>query len=401
MHIAFWSPAWPLEKYQNGIVTYVHWMKRALEKQGHRVSVFTRITPNQPHEKFLDERIHPVPLRLMDRARFKVSWILKPPEYTAFQVSHAIAAEILRVHRRDPIDVLEMEESFGWFADIQRRGILPVVVKLHGPAFLSLTEDEINTPFGKEKIAREGRALMRAPTITAPSRYTLTQTVAYYGLAPPRQEHVVNPVAADQAMPLWRLESCDRRLILYVGRFDLGKGADVLLEAFKTALREHPELKLIFVGPDRGIRAAGGLRVKFREYLHELYPPNVRNRVDFRGTLPIREIAQLRTKAMMTVVASRLESQSYALLEAMLQGCPVVCTDAGGCSESVTDGVTGLLAKSGDSQSFAEKISAMVNSPEAAAAMGNAARRYVLEEHSTDKVTKRSIALYEQVVRSS
>ena len=30
MHIAMWSPAWPLEKYQNGIVTYVHWMKREL-----------------------------------------------------------------------------------------------------------------------------------------------------------------------------------------------------------------------------------------------------------------------------------------------------------------------------------------------------------------------------------
>ena len=43
MHIAFWSPGWPLEKYQNGIITYVHWMKRELERQGHRVSVFTEL----------------------------------------------------------------------------------------------------------------------------------------------------------------------------------------------------------------------------------------------------------------------------------------------------------------------------------------------------------------------
>jgi glycosyltransferase involved in cell wall biosynthesis len=401
MHIAFWSPAWPLEKYPNGIITYVHWMKHALESRGHRVSVFTSTITDPFGENSGNERIHVVRLRPMDRVRRKVANVLRPPEYEVFHFSHPIAAEILRVHRRDRIDVLEMEESFGWFADIEKLISLPVLVKLHGPAFLSLVEEELRTPFGKEKIEREGQALRRASTITAPSKHTLSQTVAFYGLKPDRQEHIVNPITLNQGVPLWRLDSCDRRLILYVGRFDLRKGADVVLKGFRSVLRSRPDLKLIFVGPDRGLPTDDGRCVNFREYLHELYPPDLRDHVDFRGSLPNREVGVLRTKAMMTVVASRWENQGYAVLEAMLQGCPVVCTDAGGCPENVIDGVTGFLAKSGDADAFAAKISMMLDNPAGAAAMGEAARHYALENHSVNKVAEKSMALYEQVVRAS
>jgi glycosyltransferase involved in cell wall biosynthesis len=292
-----------------------------------------------------------------------------------------------------------MEESFGWFADIERRISLPVLVKLHGPAFLSLVDEEVSTPFGKEKIEREGRALRCASTIISPSTDTLSQTISYYGLRPARREHIVNPISIDHDTPLWNLESCARKLILCVGRFDLRKGADVLLEAFRRVSNDRPDLELVFVGPDRGVPGPDGKPLKFREYLHALYPRELQDRVDFRGNLPIREIGMLRAKAMMTVVASRWENQGYALLEAMLQGCPVVCTDAGGCPESVIDGVNGLLAKSGDPAVFAEKISQMLDNPTAAAMMGDAARRHVLVEHSVATVAEKSIGLYRQTIR--
>jgi glycosyltransferase involved in cell wall biosynthesis len=275
------------------------------------------------------------------------------------------------------------------------------LVKLHGPAFLSLVVEAVNTAFGKDKIEQEGRALRRASTIISPSKRTLSQTIAYYGLRPARQEHIVNPIAVDRDTPVWRLESCDRKLILCVGRFDLRKGADVLLGAFRSALNDRPDLRLVLVGPDYGLQTSDGKRVKFREYLHALYPSELRDRVEFRGSLPNREIGILRTKAMMTVVASRWENQGYAVLEAMLQGCPIVCTDAGGCPENVMDGVTGLLAKSGDPDSFAEKISEMLKNPAAAVRMGDAARRYVIEQHSVAKVAEMSMALYEQITRSN
>jgi glycosyltransferase involved in cell wall biosynthesis len=201
--------------------------------------------------------------------------------------------------------------------------------------------------------------------------------------------------------PLWRLANCDLKTILFVGRFDLLKGADVMLQAFASMLKDRPDLKLIFVGPDRGLPAADGKLIHIREYCELLLGGNFRDRVDFTGPMGNREIAVLRTKAMLTVVASRFETRGYTLLEAMLQSCPVVSTDAGGCPESVINGVTGRLAKSGDAPSFASHICAILDDPIAAEAMGRAARRHVIEQHSATKLANESLELYSRVISQS
>ncbi len=394
MHIAFWSPAWPLEKYQNGIITYVHWMKRELERLGHRVSIFTEVLDVSSTEP----RIYKVRRGLRYRLARRMIGRRGSPGDDVFAFSAVIASAILRIHRRDPIDVLEMEESFGWFADIGRRTALPLLVKLHGPAFLSMVEEEINTPFGREKMEREGRALSLAGAVISPSRWTLERTVERYCLSPKVCAHVVNPLVMDDDTPMWRLEACERNTILFVGRFDLRKGADIILKAFLSALKVRPDLRLIFVGPDHEIPAADGSRVQFAPYRDLLFGNDLRNRVDFRGPMPNRKIAELRTCAMVTVVASRWENQSYAVLETMFQGCPLVSTDAGGCPESVVNGVTGRLAKSEDPEDFAAQILAMVEDPEGARVMGQAARRYVLEKHSPREVANASLDLYNEII---
>jgi glycosyltransferase involved in cell wall biosynthesis len=104
---------------------------------------------------------------------------------------------------------------------------------------------------------------------------------------------------------------------------------------------------------------------------------------------------------MVTVVASRWENQSYAVLETMFQGCPLVSTDAGGCPESVVHGVTGRLARSEDPEDFASQILAMVDDPEGAQVMGQAARRHVLEQHSPKQVADASLDLYNKVIANS
>jgi glycosyltransferase involved in cell wall biosynthesis len=393
MHIAFWSPAWPLEKFQNGIITYVHWMKRELQSQGHRVSVFTE-GANSGQEA----DVHYVRLRLRDRMFRRIARLWRSSEYDVFGYSAVIAAEMMRVHRRDPIDIIEMEESFGWFADVAKRTSLPLLVKLHGPAFLSLVEDELHTPFGRVKVDREGSALRRAGAIVSPSQLTLEQTLTKYRLAPKESGHIVNPLRMDSDTPLWSLAACERDTVLFVGRFDLRKGADVLLKALLSVLQKRPAVKLIFVGPDRGLPGSGGELVHFEAYCDHLFPPQLRTRVDFRGRLANREIATLRAQAMLTVIASRWENQGYTVLEAMFQGCPIVSTDAGGCPESVINGVTGRLAKSEDSGDFATQILAMLDDPERARLLGQAARQHVIDLHSPDKVAAASLLMYRKVI---
>jgi glycosyltransferase involved in cell wall biosynthesis len=397
MHIGYWCPAWPLEKFQNGIITYVHWMKRELERRGHRVSIFTEGEEQTPG----DPQVHYVRPGLRDRALRRLSRMWQPSEFNVFDYSAVIASGILRVHRRDPIDIIEMEESFGWSADIARRTSLPLLVKLHGPAFLTMPDEERNSAFGREKVEREGNALRAANAIISPSNWALTRAVEHYGLTPRETGQINNPIGVDTDMPLWRLETCERNTILFVGRFDKIKGADVLLHAFYSLLKRRPDARLIFIGPDLGVPGPDGLPILFEAYCKLHFPADFRDSVDFRGRMPIREVAKLRTRAMAIVTASRSENQPYAVLEAMLQGCPVVTTDAGGCPEIVADGTTGLLAKSQDPQDFARGILTMLEKPELSAAMGQAARRHVIAHYSPATVAGASIKMYERVMANS
>ena len=393
LHVALWSPAWPLAQYQNGIVTYVHRIRPALEALGHRVSIFT----GELGGGVTDRGIHLARQRRWKRVAGLFSQKKPSRREGVFGFSQLIAAEVLRVHRQNPIDVVEMEESFGWNADVARRTNIPVLVRLHGPSFLTFVEDELTTDFAQRRIEREGEALRQAQIIVSPSQKALLQTIERYDLSCPEMHHIVNPLTMDELTPLWHLRDCDRESILFVGRFDLLKGADVVMQAFRSALQQRSQLRLIFVGPDRGLSIAPGKVVGFEHYREELFPPELRNRVQFLGPMTNQDITRLRTRCMVTVVSSRFEIAGYTLLEAMFQGCPVVCTDAGGCPEIVEHGVTGRLAHSGNPESFATEILAIINDPADAERLGQAARRYVLEHHAPSTVAAASVQLYRRM----
>ena len=394
LHIALWSPAWPLAQYQNGIITYVHWMRPALEALGHRVSIFT----GEVGAAVTDREVHLVRQRLWKSVALLLTPKKPSPGEGVYGFSRIIASELLRMHRQNPIDVVEMEESFGWSADVAQRTGIPVLVRLHGPAFLSHTEEELAaTDFGRLRIDREGAALRQTEAIVSPCQKTLLQTIERHQISNPEVHHIVHPMSMDEDTPLWRLGDCDRDSILFVGRFDLRKGADVVLQAYRSALRQRPQLRLIFVGPDSGLPSTSG-NVHFEQYRKHLFPPELRNRIEYRGRMPNQDIAQLRTRCMVTVISSRWENPGYTLLEAMFQGCPVVCTDAGGCPENVVHEVTGRLSRSGNPESFAAEILAIINDPAGAERLGQAARRYVLERHAPSAVATASVQLYRRML---
>ena len=122
-----------------------------------------------------------------------------------------------------------------------------IVGKLHGPAFLHLMDEELATPFGREKVTRESEALKQLPVMTAPSRWTLSQPLARYELT-----------------RLWDLVQCGRNALVFIGPFDEVKGAEVLIQAFNRLLVDRPNLKLIFVGPDWGFVNGGSW--SFQDY---------------------------------------------------------------------------------------------------------------------------------------
>src|SRR5207244_714072 len=127
-------PGWPADEFPSGIVTYVHLLRSALLNQGHRVSVLANSigTTNK------DQGFHLVGSTFRYKMQSRLARARGKARHAVFAWGEAIATAAKRLHAADRIDVLEMEESFGWCADIQDRTGIPVVVKLHGPAFLTL-----------------------------------------------------------------------------------------------------------------------------------------------------------------------------------------------------------------------------------------------------------------------
>jgi len=162
-------------------------------------------------------------------------------------------------------------------------------------------------------------------------------------------------------------------------------------------IQPGPDMRLIFVGPDLGIAGDDGVTRRF-EACRTMWLRERADRVDYRGALPPAAICRLRAESFATIVASRWENQSYTMLEAMLQGCPIVSSDAGGHSESVRHEETGLLATAGDPESLAARLATLLDHPDRAAALGARARAHVLEHHSPDRVVEQMLGVYEQTI---
>lgn len=123
-------------------------------------------------------------------------------------------------------------------------------------------------------------------------------------------------------------------IILFMGRLNLIKGPDILLEAFIQISKAFPKHHLVFVGPDNGLcqslkKAAGTAHLDAR--------------VHFLGYLSGREKVCAYRMADLLVIPSRLEAMSIVVLEAGICGTPVLATDRCGLDDLAAEGVVRIV----------------------------------------------------------
>ncbi len=132
--------------------------------------------------------------------------------------------------------------------------------------------------------------------------------------------------------------------------------------------------------------------------MNEAVPEQTRERIRYFGALPPDEVAALRARSYVTVVASRFETFSVTCIEALSYGCPLVATDVGGIGEIVRQNETGLLAKPDDAGDLAAKISDLLDDRDKAAALGTAGRDLCRTAYNPDNVARRTIDFYRSIV---
>jgi glycosyltransferase involved in cell wall biosynthesis len=95
------------------------------------------------------------------------------------------------------------------------------------------------------------------------------------------------------------------------------------------------------------------------------------------------------------------EPFGIVLLEGMARGVAVVAINAGGPTEIIEDGKTGLLARSGAPEDIADTLAAVLASPELRRSLAEAGRERFLREFTDVAMRKRFFDSLEMVYREN
>ncbi len=161
------------------------------------------------------------------------------------------------------------------------------------------------------------------------------------------------------------------RRVLFVGRLEPNKGADVLLRAFRGL--ENPAARLRIVGSGSQMDRLRGLAA-------------AEPRIEFSGWLKREELSDAYRSSRFVVLPSVYhEGLNTVLCEAAALGRPVIATRLGGNSDLVDEDVSGYLCPAGDAEALRERMATLLEDDALADSFGAAGRRHIqafaLERH--------------------
>lgn len=169
-----------------------------------------------------------------------------------------------------------------------------------------------------------------------------------------------------------RTSDGEAKRVIAVGRYTYQKGFDLLLPAWKTVSKRHPDWELVIYGD--------GERAAYQKLADELglNPKTCR----LEGST--QQVATEMAASSVFVLSSRYEGMAMVIGEAMSCGLPLVAfTCPCGPRDMITDGEDGLLVENGNVEQLAEKLNYLIENEEKRKQMGrNAAvnvQRFNLE----------------------
>lgn len=174
----------------------------------------------------------------------------------------------------------------------------------------------------------------------------------------------------------------------HAGRLQIEKQHDVLLDAFGSLRRTHPDVHLICVGD--------GER-------HDVLQARITADPHIHWVPRVHDMASWYREVDVFALCSRAECCPLVIIEAMASGLPCVVTRAGHSApmigvttadDGIAAGPCGLAVSIGDGQSLASAIASLVDDAKTRRAMAVAARRRAVLHYGKEREWERYAALY-------
>ena len=328
-----------------GAETFTERTSEVLTQQGHEVTIFTASYPGaSPRTRHGD-----------------VDVVRRGSKFSVYL--HGLW-HVLR-HGRDYDVVLDVQNGVPFWSPLVSR--VPVINIVH-----HVHRDQWNAVFGR-RLARFGWFLESrvAPWVYRHTRYvTVSKStrseLEELGVDPGRVDLVYS--GNDRPADLDRhaaLERTPAPTMLFLGRLVPHKHVEQAVDILASRAMSHPDLELHVVG--------GG-------YWEDAIAQHARtrgveDRVHLHGFVEESRKHELLARAWVVVMPSHKEGWGLTIVEAGLHGTPAVAYGfAGGPSESIVHGRTGLLADSVGE--FEDHVIRLIDDPAMRRSLGRTARLY-------------------------
>ena len=403
MRIGLVTYEYPPQQGLGGVGSYMFRLAGALGRAGHEVHVIAGPSHLAPVEQ-ANVHLHRIPAQhILSSGSRALRWLywrgfarvmnwMHPAIWHWIKWDMASFDAIEQLHASHPLDLIEVPEhaANGWMAGKIHRW--PIVMRIHCPwdLFVRVNRFPFN-PMHRVLAHLEHQTVASVPDcITVPSRAMQRELSHSWKMRrPPRIVPNFMDVP-DTAAPLPPEDGIQN--IVCIGRIEPLKGQDILVRAFDTFARKHPRARLQIVGPDRWPG-----KHRFAELLPTLSPdPEIRARIDLLGTIPLAQIPRILQAARLSVIASRgFESFSFAALEAMSYGRPLVATRVGAIPELIQPEQNGLIVPPENPALLGSAIDRLLQDRPLSEEFGRASHALARERYDTPAVLPQIMSAYE------
>ena len=215
-------------------------------------------------------------------------------------------------------------------------------------------------------------------------------TDVWYPAPPVPGESVLAELGVDPGRPI----------VAFVGRITRQKGVAHLVAA---AHRFIPDVQVVLCAgapdtPEIAAEMSAAVSGLARERTGVFW---------VRHMLPIGQVREILSAAMVFVCPSVYEPLGIVNLEAMACATAVAASDVGGIPEVVADGITGSLVHyqpddpAAYEAALADAVNALVADPEQAERYGRAGRQRCIDEFSWAQIAQRTLEIYRKVCGSA
>jgi mannose/cellobiose epimerase-like protein (N-acyl-D-glucosamine 2-epimerase family) len=175
----------------------------------------------------------------------------------------------------------------------------------------------------------------------------------------------------------------------FLGRLVESKGVRALVEAHALLCARKRDIRLVIAGlPDEANPSSIPA--------HEIAAWRARHDVSYLGF--VDDIAVFWASVHIAVLPSHREGLPLSLLQAAACGKPLIATDVPGCREIARSGLNALLVPVDDVEALTQAIERLVLDPQLRLRFGEASRRLVEQEFSSERIGGELVALYRHLL---